>query len=199
MTYPDPLRGRAAAGGLLVGLAVAVAAGVAVIGGYRSFDAVSHRFGSPLVPLTADGMILACTALRLAALTRGWRLPGSLVVTYGFIGGTVWLNVAAAHGWAEAVAHALAPVSYAVLVEMLSGQRPFHKDSGAETMAAILRDPPAGLHAARLASPALARIARRCLQKEPGDRHRDTAELVADLCAIRAPKPAGRPGPHRLR
>jgi eukaryotic-like serine/threonine-protein kinase len=87
----------------------------------------------------------------------------------------------------------------AVLVEMLSGERPFHKDSGAETMAAILRDPPAGLHAARLASPGLARIARRCLQKEPGDRHRDTAELVADLSAIRAPKPAGRPEPRRPR
>jgi serine/threonine protein kinase len=80
----------------------------------------------------------------------------------------------------------------AVLLEMLSGERPFHKDSGAETMAAILRDPPAGLHAARLASPALARIARRCLQKEPGDRHRDTAELVAELGAIRRPQPAER-------
>src|SRR6185503_11957190 len=85
----------------------------------------------------------------------------------------------------------------AVLLEMLSGERPFHKDSGAETMAAILRDPPAGLHAARLASPALARIARRCLQKEPGDRHRDTAELVAELCAIRTPKQAARTGPRR--
>jgi serine/threonine protein kinase len=80
----------------------------------------------------------------------------------------------------------------AVLLEMLSGERPFHKDSGAETMAAILRDPPAGLHAARLASPALARIARRCLQKEPGDRHRDAAELVAELGAIRRPQPAER-------
>jgi hypothetical protein len=103
-----------------VALAVVVALGVAVVGGVRSFEAVSVRFGSVLVPLTADGMILACTALRLAALTRGWRLPGSLLVTYGFIIGTVALNVTAAHGWADAVAHALAPVSYAVLVEMLA-------------------------------------------------------------------------------
>jgi hypothetical protein len=65
-------------------------------------------------------MIVACTALRLAALSRGWRLPASLLVTYGFIVGTVGLNVAAAHGWADAVAQALAPVSYAVLVEMLA-------------------------------------------------------------------------------
>src|SRR4051794_20338635 len=102
-------------------LAVAVALGVAVVGGGRSFAvAVSAHFGSVLVPLTTDGMIIACTGLRLAALTRAWRLPGSLPITYGFIAGTVALNVAAAHGWVDAVAHALAPVSYAVLVEMLA-------------------------------------------------------------------------------
>jgi uncharacterized protein DUF2637 len=106
--------------GVLIVLAVVTAVGVAVVGGVRSFEAVSARFDSVLVPLTADGMIVACTALRLAALSRGWRLPGSLLVTYGFIVGTVGLNVAAAHGWADAVAQALAPVSYAVLVEMLA-------------------------------------------------------------------------------
>jgi hypothetical protein len=104
----------------LIGIAAAAAVAVAGLGGIRSFQAVSATFGSPLVPLTADGMIIACTALRLAALTRGWRLPGSLATTYLFIGGTVWLNIAAAHGWTDAVAHALAPVSYAVLVEMLA-------------------------------------------------------------------------------
>ena len=115
-----PRRGERVLSRALVVLAVAVAVGVAVVGGVRSFEAVSARFGSVLVPLTADGMIVACTALRLAALTRGWRLPGSLLVTYGFIAGTVALNVAAAHGWAESVSQALAPVSYAVLVEMLA-------------------------------------------------------------------------------
>jgi uncharacterized protein DUF2637 len=105
---------------LLIGLAVVTAIGVAVVGGVRSFDAVSVRFGSPLVPLTADGMIVACTALRIAALTRGWRIPGVLATTYLFIGGTVWLNVAAAHDWSDAIAHALAPMSYAILVEMLA-------------------------------------------------------------------------------
>jgi hypothetical protein len=105
---------------VLVVLAVAVAVGVAVLGGVRSFEAVSTRFGSVLVPLTADGMIVTCTALRLAALSRGWRLPGSLLVSYGFIAGTVALNIAAAQDWVDAVAHALAPISYAVLVEMLA-------------------------------------------------------------------------------
>jgi hypothetical protein len=80
--HDQPRRRRAATPGgarpgtVLVALAVAVALGVAVVGGVRSFEAVSAQFGSPLVPLTADGMIIACTALRLAALTRGWRLPG---------------------------------------------------------------------------------------------------------------------------
>ena len=37
-----------------------------------------------------------------------------------FIGGTVWLNIDTAHGIADAVAHALAPLAYAVLVEMLA-------------------------------------------------------------------------------
>jgi hypothetical protein len=53
-------------------------------------------------------------------LTRGWRIPGALVTTYVFIGGTVWLNIDTAHGIADAVAHALAPLAYAVLVEMLA-------------------------------------------------------------------------------
>ena len=118
--HAAPRRAERALSRVLVALAVVVALGVAVVGGVRSFEAVSVQFGSVLVPLTADGMIIACTALRLAALTRGWRLPGSLLITYGFIVGTVALNVTAAHGWADAVAHALAPVSYAVLVEMLA-------------------------------------------------------------------------------
>src|SRR5215212_10017386 len=105
---------------VLITVAVGAALGVAGIGGARSFGAVSDKFDSPLVPLVADGMIVACTALRLAALTRGWRIPGALVTTYVFIGGTVWLNIDTATGVADAVAHALAPLAYAVLVEMLA-------------------------------------------------------------------------------
>ncbi|GAB2635339.1 DUF2637 domain-containing protein [Kribbella swartbergensis] len=112
--------GRLSTRRVLIAVAVVAAVGVAGIGGARSFNAVSEKFDSPLVPLVADGMIVACTALRLAALTRGWRIPGALVTTYVFIGGTVWLNVDTAHGIADAVAHALAPLAYAVLVEMLA-------------------------------------------------------------------------------
>jgi hypothetical protein len=112
--------GRLTTRRVLIVVAIVAALGVAGIGGARSFSAVSAKFDSNLVPLVADGMIIACTALRLAALTRGWRIPGALVTTYVFIGGTVWLNVDTAHGIADAVAHALAPLAYAVLVEMLA-------------------------------------------------------------------------------
>lgn len=112
--------GRLTTRRVLIVVAIVAALGVAGIGGARSFNAVSTKFDSNLVPLVADGMIIACTALRLAALTRGWRIPGALVTTYVFIGGTVWLNVDTAHGIADAVAHALAPLAYAVLVEMLA-------------------------------------------------------------------------------
>ncbi|GAB3812726.1 DUF2637 domain-containing protein [Kribbella italica] len=112
--------GRLTTRRVLIVVAIVAALGVAAIGGARSFGAVSEKFDSPLVPLVADGMIIACTALRLAALTRGWRIPGALVTTYVFIGGTVWLNIDTATGIADALAHALAPLAYAVLVEMLA-------------------------------------------------------------------------------
>lgn len=111
---------------LLITVAVLAALAVAGVGGVRSFSAVSDKFNSNLVPLVADGMIIACTALRLAALTRGWRIPGALVTTYVFIAGTVWLNVDTATGVADAVAHALAPIAYAVLVEMLAHMLRLH-------------------------------------------------------------------------
>ncbi|MFC6156113.1 DUF2637 domain-containing protein [Kribbella jiaozuonensis] len=112
---------------VLIVVAVVVAFAVAGIGGTQSFRAVSDKFGSALVPLVADGMVIACTALRLAALTRGWRIPGALFTTYLFIGGTVVLNIDAANGAVDvAIAHALAPLAYAVLVEMLAHMLRLH-------------------------------------------------------------------------
>src|SRR5207248_8245655 len=55
-----------------------------------------------------------------------------------------------------------------ILYEMLTGQRAFKRDSGAETMAAILTDDPPefSAHAATI-GPALERIVRHCLEKSP--------------------------------
>lgn len=102
------------------GVTVVIAVAVAVIGGVTSFHAVATRFQSPLIPLVADGMVIACTALRLAAMTHGWRIPGALITTYVFIGGSVLINMASVNDWAAKLGHALAPLAYAVLVEMLA-------------------------------------------------------------------------------
>ena len=82
----------------------------------------------------------------------------------------------------------------AVLFEMLSGLRPFRRDSPAETMTAILRDePPEMPPEARHASPALERIARRCLEKDPEARFqlaRDLAFAIEAVAETPAPRAA---------
>src|SRR5450755_1575442 len=59
----------------------------------------------------------------------------------------------------------------AVLSEMLTGKRAFHRDTAAETMTAVLKDDlpePSGTQPA--IAPALDRIVRRCVEKSPEQR-----------------------------
>src|SRR5215469_16296171 len=69
----------------------------------------------------------------------------------------------------------------AVLYEMLSGQRAFHGDTQATTMAAVLRDEPRSLHAA----PELVPIVTRCLRKSPAERFQSMGEVKACLAAVK--------------
>jgi serine/threonine protein kinase len=69
-----------------------------------------------------------------------------------------------------------------VLFEMLTGARPFQGDSAVETMSAILKTDPPDLPApndARL--PALARIVRHCLEKNPDERFQSAQDLAFAL------------------
>jgi len=73
----------------------------------------------------------------------------------------------------------------AVLYEMLSGQRAFHRNTAAETMTAILKeDPPEFPQAPHLISPALDRIVRRCLEKNPEQRFQSARDLSFALGAL---------------
>lgn len=102
-------------------VAIAICLGVAGIGGWRSYSAVSAYFDSWTVPIIADGLVVGTTAIRLAALTRGWRVPGSMLLTIGALGGTVWLNVHASQGKPiDQFSHGIAPVAYLLLMEMLA-------------------------------------------------------------------------------
>ena len=64
-----------------------------------------------------------------------------------------------------------------VLYEMLSGRRAFSGDSNFTLMEAIIRKEPPPLQT----SPALEKIVKRCLEKNPSDRYQKMAELKAAL------------------
>src|SRR5664279_3708593 len=73
----------------------------------------------------------------------------------------------------------------AILYEMLSGVRAFHRDSAAETMSAILREEPPDLSATnKSVQPGLERIVRHCLEKNPEERFYSARDLAFDLEAL---------------
>ena len=73
----------------------------------------------------------------------------------------------------------------AVLYEMLSGKRAFTGGSAADTMSAILReDPPELTTAEPSLSPALDRIVRRCLEKDPRHRFHSADDLAFALESV---------------
>ncbi len=71
-----------------------------------------------------------------------------------------------------------------VLYEMLTGVRPFVRDTVAETLASILKEEPSPLaKSAKGVPPALARIVKRALEKDPSARYASAAELRDELAA----------------
>ena len=73
----------------------------------------------------------------------------------------------------------------AVLYEMISGSRAFHRESAAETMSAILREDPPDLSATnKNVAPGLDRVVRHCLEKNPEERFHSAHDLAFDLEAL---------------
>ena len=69
-----------------------------------------------------------------------------------------------------------------IFYEMLSGKRAFHKETSAETMTAILKDEPAEMSAeVSGVSPAVERVARRCLEKAQERRFQSASDLAFAL------------------
>ena len=70
----------------------------------------------------------------------------------------------------------------AIVYEMLTGKRAFHRSTSTETMAAILNDdPPAISQTAANIPPALQRVVNRCLEKNPGQRFHSGSDLAFAL------------------
>ncbi len=73
----------------------------------------------------------------------------------------------------------------AILYEMLSGKRAFHGDSSADTMSAILKEEPPDLtETNRNVSPALERVVRHCLEKNPAERFQSARDITFNLDAL---------------
>jgi len=73
----------------------------------------------------------------------------------------------------------------AILYEMLSGKRAFHGESSADTMSAILKeDPPDLTETNRNIPPALDRIVRHCLEKNPAERFQSARDVAFNLEAL---------------
>ncbi len=69
-----------------------------------------------------------------------------------------------------------------VLYEMLSGRRPFERETSAETMSAILKeDPPELSGEGRNIPPGVERIVRHCLEKNPAERFQSARDLAFHL------------------
>lgn len=70
----------------------------------------------------------------------------------------------------------------AILYEMISGKRAFHRETAADTMSAILKEEPADLSETnRNVSPALERIVQHCLEKNPEQRFHSASDIAFDL------------------
>jgi hypothetical protein len=79
--------------------------------------------------------------------------------------------------------------------EMVSGRRAFHAPTSAETMGAILNsDPPPMSAASRAIPPALERIVRHCLEKDPKERYQSAHDLAFHLQGLLDPAEAGSEG-----
>jgi Tol biopolymer transport system component len=87
----------------------------------------------------------------------------------------------------------------AILYEMISGKRAFHGETPADTMSAILKEEPAELsETARNVPPALERIVRHCLEKNPAQRFQSASDVGFNLEALTEISTATKTGMQRV-
>ncbi|MCM2269353.1 MAG: serine/threonine protein kinase, partial [Thermoanaerobaculia bacterium] len=74
----------------------------------------------------------------------------------------------------------------ALLYELATGERPFHRETVPESLTAVIREEPEPLRAKNAAlPPQLGWIVERCLAKAPNDRYGSTTDLARDLADLR--------------
>ena len=81
-----------------------------------------------------------------------------------------------------------------LLYEMLAGRRAFARETAAETMTAILKDPVPEVSVSGVeATPELNRIIGHCLEKNPGERFQSASDLSFHLKSLLTGAAAARP------
>jgi Tol biopolymer transport system component len=122
------------------------------------------------------------------------RAPGSADATEGItVAGTEAGQVMGTAGYmspeqvkGEAADHRSDIFSFgSILYEMLNGQRAFRRNTSAETMTAILNEEPAEFTAQTGAiAPALERIVRHCMEKQPAQRFQSAHDIAFALDSL---------------
>jgi TolB-like protein/cytochrome c-type biogenesis protein CcmH/NrfG len=86
-----------------------------------------------------------------------------------------------------------------VLYQLLTGERPFQGASAVDMISSILRDRPPSVTDLRPdLPPHLARILRRCLEKDPRDRYQTSRDVYNELRELRAEASSASRAPSRL-
>jgi serine/threonine protein kinase len=84
----------------------------------------------------------------------------------------------------------------AILYEMLAGRPAFAGETPADTLAALLtQDPPEVTRGSAPVSPALDRVVRRCLERNPEERFQSARDVAFGLEAVVNPPDVAPPGP----
>ena len=148
---------------------------------------IVHRDLKPgNIMLTGSGVKLLDFGLaKLADVAAAFETVSALTASHLIVGTVPYMSPEQAAGRAADARSDLFSLG-TILYEMLSGRRPFERDSAVGTLAAILQDAAAAIPGM---TPEVARLVERCLHKDPAQRFQSAGDLKSAIEACLAPQP----------